>query len=105
MKSVRRQLLMSLVEAVFLLGMHYALLVWLSNREVVAKVLAAGEHVPRLTLAAAVFFVVLRLVVMLLLPGVVLARLAMVAFQVWGPQPPVPVRSAPTDSLPASNSP
>ena len=95
MKSPRRQLLTLFGGICLVLALHSALLLWLSNREVVAKLLAAGAHVPVSTLALAVIFVLVRLFTFVVLPGVVCIRLAALALQVWGPKVPPPVSHSP----------
>ena len=48
---------------------HWALLFWLAKNGVVARLFGAGAHSPKLLVTSAIMFLVLRLVVLLLVPG------------------------------------
>jgi len=86
MNSTRRQLLSMAVEVAVVFGGHCLLWLWIADQEIAARLLAAGDHLPRLELAAAAVFVVVRFIALFLLPGVVLARLVCLAWDVWGPK-------------------
>jgi len=87
MKSTRRRLLSVAGEIALVLGAHFLLWAWLADNDVAARVLAAGAHVPKTEMAAVMVFVLVRFFALVLLPGVVLARLAGLAFDRWGPKP------------------
>ncbi len=56
------------------LVLHAILLHWLAERNVVAVIFAAGAHSPPLALLTAGAFLVVRVLVMLVLPGALLCR-------------------------------
>ncbi|MDB6065494.1 MAG: hypothetical protein JWR26_1702 [Pedosphaera sp.] len=58
-----------------LLLMHWVLLHWLAERNVVTVLLAAGNQGFGWTLAMALFFVMVRIVAVFFLPGIILYRL------------------------------
>lgn len=64
-----------LVLIVILVVAHAVLQRWCSEKQVVSVIFAAGSHIPARALVAAAGFITLRLLVVLFLPGYVLARL------------------------------
>jgi len=75
MTSARRAALRVVAPVLGALLLHHALMRWLVAEGVVASILSAGEHTPKKILALAGFFVLLRLFVLLVLPGLLLVRL------------------------------
>jgi hypothetical protein len=75
MSPPRRALVFRLSIVLGALLLHSALGAYLAEHRVVAGILAAGPHTSLLTLLLAVVFVLLRLFVLLLLPGIVLVWL------------------------------
>ena len=80
MKTGRQLILKSAAEIAFILLLHTALLYWLAKKQVVAAILSAGDHVPAAYLVLAMLFIIVRLLALVLLPGIVLQRLCKVAF-------------------------
>jgi hypothetical protein len=74
----RRTALTSIIEVGLLLLAHAVLLRVMAEQQIVASLFAAGKHVPRLTLMTAGCFVIVRLFAVLLLPGMILARLGLI---------------------------
>lgn len=77
MKTPVRKLLFWIMEIGVIGAIHFILLDWLAEKNVVATIFAAGTHVPRLTLACAGAFMAIRLLALLLLPGIILSRAGM----------------------------
>ena len=76
MKTVRRHLITGAVEVGVILLLHRVLLHVMADRHVVSTILAGGNHIPRSVAFAAGLFVLVRCYAVLLLPGVVFARIA-----------------------------
>ena len=83
MKLRRLLCIVGLAEIAALVVLHFFLIHWLAEKNVVATILAAGRHVPRATLALAGLFYLVRLLLVLCLPGIVLSRVGMWAFDRW----------------------
>lgn len=81
MKRWKRTLIMSGVEVVFILMLHAFLIRWLAERDLVSKLFAAGNHLPISTIAVIVIFLLARFLAVMALPGIVLARLGLVAWE------------------------
>ncbi|MSR64806.1 MAG: hypothetical protein EXS18_03385 [Verrucomicrobiae bacterium] len=81
MKSVKRFLLVLVIEVVVLVLLHTFLIHWLSAGNVVAVILAGGAHTPKLMLATAGLFLLVRLFAVLFLPGFLLARVGQFLFE------------------------
>ncbi len=75
MTAMKRKALLALVEVAVLLVLHVTLLHVMADRHIVSTILAGGSHIPRSVAATATLFVVVRLYAVLLLPGVILARI------------------------------
>lgn len=58
----------------FILGAHWALLYWLAEKDVVATLFAAGEHVPVFSILLATAFLVMRLLALVYVPGFLIAK-------------------------------
>ena len=71
------------LEILAILVLHCVLLHWLAEKNVVATMLAAGPNVPLTTLMLAGLFLLLRLLAILCLPGIILSRLGLLAFDRW----------------------
>ena len=95
MNPLKRRLLWLLSGTCFLLLLEFSLARWMVDRQVVSTILAAGSHVPPLTFALAALFVVVRFSAVFLLPGSILARLAVLAFDWWRSREPEPPPAAP----------
>lgn len=78
MKRWKRTLLVSTVEIGALLALHAVLIRVMADRQIVSTILAANETVPRSTLALATSFLLVRFLVVLALPGMILARIGLV---------------------------
>ena len=74
----KRTLLVSIMEIAALLILHAVLIRLMADRQIVSTILAANESVPRSTLALATIFLVVRFLVVLALPGMILARIGLV---------------------------
>ncbi|MGD9033790.1 MAG: hypothetical protein PVH02_14060 [Desulfobacteraceae bacterium] len=61
---------------IVLLGIHTVLRLVLAEYDVVSTIFAAGDHVPVWMLLCASFFVVIRLCVLLLIPGLLAWRIS-----------------------------
>jgi hypothetical protein len=83
MKKEYRLLGMIFLEVALVLLAHWGLLQWLAEKQVVASLLSAGGHLPRLTVVLAVNFVLIRFLALFILPGLVGVRLAQVVFYLW----------------------
>lgn len=63
------------------LGVIHALLKFsLAEHDVVSTIFAAGDHVPRWMLSCAALFIVIRLSVLLLIPGLLAWRISRLVF-------------------------
>jgi hypothetical protein len=78
MTAWRRSLLRSLIEIASLLILHAILIRLMADRQIVSTILAANETIPRSTVAVAILFLVIRFLVVLALPGMILARIGLV---------------------------
>ena len=74
---MKRRLIQYAAEIIGLLALHFALLHWLAGRDIVSVIFSAGQHTPRWMIASAVAFLLVRLLVLLFLPGMILSRLVM----------------------------
>ncbi|MEK7270126.1 MAG: hypothetical protein AAB215_04190 [Planctomycetota bacterium] len=83
MTRSKRSLVSSAVVVAAALVVHFLLIRWLAERNVVETIFAGGSHVPRGTAALALAFMVVRLFTALLLPGVVLSALGAWAVERW----------------------
>lgn len=79
MTRLRRKALLACIEIAALLAIHVVLLHLMADRHIVSTILAGGSHVPRTVAATATIFVLVRLFAVLLLPGIILARLVSLA--------------------------
>ena len=70
-----RMLVWACVEVAAILGLHAVLLRIMADRQIASTILSAGGQVPRATALAAGAFFLVRTYAVLLLPGVILARL------------------------------
>jgi uncharacterized membrane protein YbhN (UPF0104 family) len=67
-----------ITEVIGLIGVVIVYLIlhsYLANSDIVSSILAAGGHIPIFKLALAVIFIVLRLFIIAVLPGYILARI------------------------------
>jgi hypothetical protein len=74
---MKRRLILYAAEIAGLVALHAALLHWLAERDVVSVIFSAGQHTPFWMMASAGGFLLVRLLVLLFLPGMVLNRLVM----------------------------
>jgi hypothetical protein len=79
MTPLQRKALLAVTEIAVLLIVHVTLLHVMADRHIVSTILAGGSHVPRTVTWTAAAFVLVRLYAVLLLPGVILARLVALA--------------------------
>jgi hypothetical protein len=75
----QRTLVFSVLEIGALLLAHRLLLAYLAERDMVSRIFAAGPHVPAPVTATVIAFLVVRLLTVLALPGMILARIGLVA--------------------------
>lgn len=80
MKTGHRLILKTLVQIAIIVLLHAILLHSLAKKQVVAAILAAGDHVSPVWIGLAISFVIVRFVALVLLPGFVLQRLMKVGF-------------------------
>jgi hypothetical protein len=80
-KSPRVRILVIAAEVAVLLALHAMLLRVMADRHIVSSIFAGGSHVPQSVTLTAGFFVIVRLYVYLLLPGVILARVLSVVME------------------------
>ena len=83
MKSIKCKLVVWVLEIVAILLLHLLLLHWFAEKNVVASILAAGKHVPRLTIVLAIVFFLIRLLAVFLLPGIILSRFGVLLYDLW----------------------
>jgi hypothetical protein len=76
MKKVIKILQSRAVGSGFIVIVHFALLYWLAERDTVAVLFAAGDHVPIMALLLAVSFLCCRLMLFLGLPAILLWLIA-----------------------------
>lgn len=74
---MKRRLTQYAIEIAGLIALHFVLLHWLAGRDIVSVIFSAGEHTPFWMLASAGGFLLVRLLVLLFLPGMILSRLVM----------------------------
>ena len=87
MKPWVKTLLLGVAELVLLVIFYQVVLQQVMARDVVSAMLAAGDHVPRSTLLLAGAFLALRALVVLALPGMILSRIGLAAFDAaWRPR-------------------
>lgn len=80
MSPFRRKALLTAAEIALLLTVHVVLLHVMAERNVVSTILASGSHIPRGVAWTAGAFLIVRLFAVLLLPGIILARLIELAW-------------------------
>ncbi|MBN1671160.1 MAG: hypothetical protein JXR37_09020 [Kiritimatiellae bacterium] len=97
MKSWRRRLAGACIEIAAVIVLHGVLMHLMARHDVVSRLFAAGGHVPPLTLVLACFFMMIRLFTVICLPGMILYRLAPIAYDQlvarrsqWLQRPPRP---------------
>jgi len=83
MKSVKCKLAVWVLEIAAILLLHLFLLHWFAGKNVVASILAADKHVPRLTIVLAIVFFLIRLLAVFLLPGMILSRFGILFYDLW----------------------
>jgi hypothetical protein len=74
---MKRRLIRYASEIVILVALYFALLHWLAERDIVSVIFSAGQHTPFWMMASAVAFLLVRLLVLLFLPGMILNRLVL----------------------------
>ncbi len=85
------------VETGLLLLIHFVLINWMAEDNPVARILALGEHTPLWVSTLCVIFLGVRILLLVLLPGIIALRLGMILFDQLGRQRPEPVpETAPT---------
>jgi hypothetical protein len=77
-KLWQRTLIQGAVEIGLLLAAHRLLIGYMAGHDVASKVFAAGPHVPKGTLAIAGVFLLVRILAVVALPGMILARVGLV---------------------------
>ncbi len=79
----RTKAIWTAVEIALILILHVVLIHVLAEKDIAATILSAGPHAPKIHLLAAGGFVLVRLLAVLLLPGIILNRLALFALEHW----------------------
>lgn len=79
----RKKAICAAVEISLILILHVVLIRVLAEKDIAATILSAGPHAPKMHLLAAGGFVLVRLLAVLLLPGIILNRLALFALERW----------------------
>ncbi|MFC1672091.1 hypothetical protein ACFL01_03025 [Planctomycetota bacterium] len=75
MRHIRKFLIVTLAEIILIATLHFVLLWWCAEGDVVSKALfSPGKHTARADLYVTGGFLLVRLVAVLLLPGIVLER-------------------------------
>lgn len=92
MKRSTRSLLFSAIVVAVALVAHFVLIRVLAETQVVATLFACGEHTPTGTVVLAISFMVVRLFVAMLLPGVVLSAVGAWAIERWAERREAPAR-------------
>lgn len=82
MKAATKQLCYAGAETTVVAGVHWFLIYWLAEKNVVAALFAAGPHLPKVTTAVAVIFVLVRVLMVLVVPAMIVGRLAR-AYMLW----------------------
>jgi hypothetical protein len=83
MKNARQLIKRTAAEIAIILLLHSALLYWLANKQIVAAMLSAGDHLPIGWVGLAIVFIIVRFFALVLLPGFILQRLLQVAFNLF----------------------
>lgn len=74
---MKRRLIQYTAEITVLLALHFALLHWLAERDIVSVIFSTGQHTPFWMMVSAGGFLFVRLLVLLFLPGMILSRLVL----------------------------
>jgi hypothetical protein len=82
MKAATKQLCYAGAETAVVAGVHWFLIYWLAEKNVVAALFAAGPHLPKVTTVLAVSFVLVRALTVLVVPAMIAGRLAR-AYVLW----------------------
>jgi hypothetical protein len=69
------------LEVAVLLVAHQILIRFLAEKNVVSAIFSGGQHVPVVIMTTAIAFMVVRLLVILGLPGMILCRVGLIAFE------------------------
>jgi hypothetical protein len=69
MNTIKALFKSRVIEITLVVLVHWFLLHWLAKNGVVAQLFAAGAHAPKLLVISAIIFILLRLVVLIILPG------------------------------------
>ena len=80
-RSMPSVLVRSMIGWVVLLMLHVLLLRYMGGRDVASRILAMGDHVPPLMAWTAILFLAIRLLTVLILPGLILMRLGLELFR------------------------
>ncbi len=74
---MKRRLIQYAAEIIVLVVLHFVLLHWLAERDVVSVIFSAGQHTPSWMMASAGAFLLVRLLLLLFLPGMILSRIVL----------------------------
>jgi hypothetical protein len=85
-RTPAQTLKLTLVSAVAVVVIHLALKHWMAASDVVSVLFARGGAAPRLDVVLALAFVLLRIFVFLILPGIVARDLVLAAIRINGRQ-------------------
>ena len=79
----RMKILAAVAQVTGILVVHAVLIHSLAETDIVATILSAGPHAPLEHLFAAGGFVLVRILAVLLLPGIILSHLVQIALDKW----------------------
>ncbi len=78
-----KRIIVAVAQVAVILVVHAVLIHSLAETDIVATILSAGPHAPTGHLLAAGGFVLVRLLAVLLLPGIILSHLVLIALDRW----------------------
>jgi len=82
-KPLHKKGLAAAAQVAVIMLAHLILIHLLAEKDIVATILSAGQHSPTSAVLVAGLFVVVRVMAVLLLPGIVLSHLAAIALERW----------------------
>ena len=75
MKLINVQNIKDFLGVIVIIVLHFFLIRYMADRNIVSSLLAAGEHIPKTVAITAMFFLLIRIFMYVFLPGFVLYRL------------------------------
>ncbi len=83
MTKWKKTLIFGGLELAMVVVAYRIVLMLVINRQIISQAFAAGPHVSGWVFSLVVTFLLLRLMVAVVLPGMILARLGLVVFDAW----------------------